>query len=195
MAFFRAFSCGFAIVTFAVAAAACASSAATTAPPPSTTAEATPSGAPSESAAVTPTPIPPPSAPPSAVASAQPSASAPATPTTVFKAKAEFSEPKFEGGDVPKAKERLEKLAKAAEKCVDTNGGLAATGATIKIQFLVRAAGIAEGVDVLEAKGLEAKPGKCVRDVFKKKAIGTPSSDPVGVTFTITFSPKDEAIR
>ena len=75
---------------------------------------------------------------------------------------------------------------------VNDAGGVGPKGATIKIQFLVRMKGIAEGIDVLGATGLDEKPGKCVRDVFKKKSIGTPSSDPVGVTFTITFAPSGE---
>ncbi|MFO0613533.1 MAG: hypothetical protein U0414_13130 [Polyangiaceae bacterium] len=126
----------------------------------------------------------------SATPTAAPTASAP--PKVTYKARASFDEPTFEGGDVPKAKETLEKFAKAVEKCVDEGGGIGDKGASIKIQFLVRAKGIAEGIDVLGATGLEEKPGKCVRDVFKKKAIGTPSADPVGVTFTITFQPRTE---
>lgn len=135
---------------------------------------------------------------PTVATSPTPTASTPAPSSTasaaprLFKAQALFDEPSFEGGDVPKAKETLEKFTKAVEKCVDDAGGVGPKGATIKIQFLVRMKGIAEGIDVLGATGLEEKPGKCVRDVFKKKPIGTPSSDPVGVTFTITFAPSGE---
>ncbi len=157
---------------------------ATSALPPSATPTAT--EAPTSSAATT---TPPPVTPPVTTATPTPTASA-ATPT--FKAAASFDEPKFEGGEVPNAKETLEKFSKAVVKCVDEGGGVGAKGATIKIQFLVRAKGIAEGIDVLDASGLGEKPGKCVRDVFKKKPIGTPSADPVGVTFTITFSARQE---
>lgn len=176
--------------------AACASAA------PRATPLADPSASASASPAASSPPDPvataaaPPSAPPSGMATAAPTAAP--TPTTApttakpaaskFMATATFDDPKFEGGEIADVKETLEKLKKKAEKCVDDGGGVGEKGATIKIQFLVRAKGIAEGIDVLDASGLDEKPGKCVRDVFKKKTIGTPSSDPVGVTFTITFT-------
>jgi 3-hydroxyisobutyrate dehydrogenase-like beta-hydroxyacid dehydrogenase len=100
-----------------------------------------------------------------------------------------MGEPRFEGGDVPKAKAVLEKLAKVITKCVNDHGGLHGAKGSIEVQFLVRAQGIAEGVDVQEAQGIDADAKKCVRDALKKKTIGPPSADPVGVTVKIDLEP------
>ena len=54
----------------------------------------------------------------------------------------------------------------------------------------MRAAGVAEGVDVLKVKGVSDDVKRCVRDAVQKKSIGTPSSDPVGVTVTIRLTPE-----
>lgn len=98
-------------------------------------------------------------------------------------------EPKFTSGDIPKAQGSLEKLAKKVKACVDDNGGLLQTKGQIELQFLVRAGGVAEGVDILEAKGVTAEASRCVRDLVKKKSIGTPSEDPIGVTVVLELSP------
>jgi hypothetical protein len=52
----------------------------------------------------------------------------------------------------------------------------------------VRSAGIAEGVDVLEARGLSDDARRCLRDTLQRKRVGTPSSDPVGLTVELDFS-------
>jgi len=128
-------------------------------------------------------------APPST--SVSPSAAVVSTPPTLLVASASFEDPAFDGGDVPKAKAAIDKLKKAVEKCVNADGGVPKEGASMKLQFLVRAPGIAEGVDVLETKGVPDKARKCVRDTFKRKRMGPPSADPVGVTLTIDFATKD----
>lgn len=148
-----------------------------------------PAGSPNE-----PAPKLPPSAassvaPPTtdtAVPSAAPAASTDAPAAGPGKAAtATLGEPKFEGGEVPKAKGVLDKMAKTLGKCVTDHGGLRAAKGVIEVQFLVRAQGIAEGVDVLSASGVDDEAKKCVRDALKKKTIGPPSADPVGVTVKI----------
>ncbi len=126
------------------------------------------------------------------VASAPP-ATATATATALVPASASFEDPSFDGGDVAKAKASIEKLKKGVEKCINAEGGVSKDGATIKIQFLVRTQGIAEGADIVDAKGIGDTARKCVRDAFKKKKIGPPSADPVGVTVVIDFRTKDPA--
>jgi len=74
-------------------------------------------------------------------------------------------------------------------RCVADHGGLTADAGTVKVQFLVRFRGRAEGVEVLSAKGIGAEASACVRHLLKNKAIGAPTADPVGVTVTITFKP------
>jgi hypothetical protein len=93
--------------------------------------------------------------------------------------------PSFEGGEVPKAAGALDRLRSKLAKCIDDHGGLSARTTSVKVQFLVRAEGRAEGVDVLEAKALSADAKRCVRDTLQRTKVGTPSSDPVGVTVVL----------
>ncbi len=118
-------------------------------------------------------PAPPPAAPP-------PPAAAP--PPLV-----EIGAPKFENGEVTKVEKSIGRASGDLARCVAENGGLAGDAGSVKIQFLVRSRGRAEGVEVLAAKGVGAEAASCVRRLLKNKAIGAPSADPVGVTVTITF--------
>ena len=103
---------------------------------------------------------------------------APAAPPLV-----EVSPPKFENGEVPRAEKFLGSATADIAKCIADNGGLTAATGSLKVQFLVRARGRAEGVEVLGAKGISS----CVRLLLKNKAVGAPTSDPVGVTVTLTL--------
>ncbi len=94
--------------------------------------------------------------------------------------------PKFENGEVPRAEKALTKAATDIAKCVAEHGGLTAATGTIKVQFLVRNRGRAEGVEILSAKGLGPDAASCVRVLLKNKPIGPPTADPVGVTVTIS---------
>ena len=97
--------------------------------------------------------------------------------------------PKFENGEVPRAEKALTKAATDIAKCVAEHGGLTAATGTLKIQFLVRNRGRAEGVEILSAKGLSEGAASCVRVLLKNKPIGPPTADPVGVTVTISLKP------
>jgi hypothetical protein len=97
--------------------------------------------------------------------------------------------PKFENGEVPRAEKALTKAATDIAKCVAEHGGLTAATGTLKVQFLVRNRGRAEGVEILNAKGIGPDAAACVRVLLKNKPIGPPSADPVGVTVTISLKP------
>jgi hypothetical protein len=99
----------------------------------------------------------------------------------------EIGAPRFENGEVTKVEKSLGKASADLGRCVADHGGLGADAGTIKIQFLVRSRGRAEGVEVLAAKGVSAEASACVRRLVKNKAIGAPTADPVGVTVVITF--------
>ncbi|NUP06639.1 MAG: hypothetical protein HOW73_11345 [Polyangiaceae bacterium] len=120
----------------------------------------------------------------SAVSSSSASPSLAGKPVSI-----EIGDPKFTSGDIPKAKGSLEKLSKKLKACVDDNGGLTEKRGEIELQFLVRASGNAEGVEILKAKGIGADAKKCVQALLKKKSIGTPSEDPIGVTFVLKLTP------
>ena len=93
----------------------------------------------------------------------------------------------FVNGDVPNVEKKLQKLSEGIAKCVADAGGLNAASGTVKLQFLVRARGKAEGVEILSAKGVSAAAQECVRLLLKNRSVGTPSSDPVGVNVTISL--------
>jgi hypothetical protein len=115
----------------------------------------------------------------------EPAPAATAPPPSV-----EVGTPKFENGQVPKAEKFLHGLSNEIAKCVSQHGGLSGGTGSMKVQFLVRARGRAEGVEVLSAKGVAPEAQTCVRVLLKNRAIGAPSADPVGVTVTLTFKPK-----
>jgi hypothetical protein len=131
-------------------------------------------------------PPPPQGDPPAEPPAAEPPADAgPAAPPPTV----EIGAPKFENGEVTKVEKSLGKAAAELGRCVADHGGLHGDQGTVKLTFLVRSRGRAEGVEVAAAKGLSAEAAGCVRHLLKNKAIGAPSSDPVGVTVIITFKP------
>jgi len=95
--------------------------------------------------------------------------------------------PKFEGGEVPKAEKFLNGQLEGITKCIATNGGLTGKKGSVKLSFLVRARGRAEGVEVASAKGINEDAASCIRVLLKNRAVGAPSADPVGVTVTFNF--------
>jgi hypothetical protein len=99
----------------------------------------------------------------------------------------EIGAPTFENGEVTKVEKSLGRASGELARCVADHGGLHGELGTVKLQFLVRSRGRAEGVEVLAAKGMSAEASGCVRHALKNKAIGAPTSDPVGVTVVITF--------
>lgn len=101
----------------------------------------------------------------------------------------EIGAPKFENGQVTKVEKSLGKATSDIAKCVAEHGGLTADSGSLKVQFLVRSRGRAEGVEILAAKGVSREAASCVRVLLRNKAIGAPSADPVGVTVTITLKP------
>jgi hypothetical protein len=129
--------------------------------------------------------LPPPAqgdAPPAEPPPASPDAGPPAALPTV-----EIGAPKFENGEVTKVEKSLGKASVDLARCVAEHGGLGAETGSLKVQFLVRFRGRAEGVEVLSAKGVSPEAAACVRQRLKNKAIGAPTADPVGVTVTVTF--------
>ena len=93
----------------------------------------------------------------------------------------EIGAPKFENGEVTKVEKSLGKASgRDLARCVADHGGLGGDAGTVKIQFLVRSRGRAEGVEVLAAKGVSAEASACVRRLIKNKAIGAPTAESGG---------------
>ncbi len=100
----------------------------------------------------------------------------------------QVGEPRFIGGQVELVTEMLAKTRGKVARCVADHGGLKAKNGAIKVQFLVRVRGRAEGVEILSVKGVDKTAGRCVGKLLKNRWIGTPSDDPVGVTFSYDLS-------
>lgn len=94
-----------------------------------------------------------------------------------------LSAPRFINGDVPLVMKSLGETLGDVRSCIADNGGLRAKSGFIKLQFLVRDRGRAEGVEVLDAAGVDETASRCVRLLLKNKWVGSPSDDPVGVVF------------
>jgi outer membrane biosynthesis protein TonB len=69
--------------------------------------------------------------------------------------------------------------------CIADHGGLSGKRGKIKLQFLVRARGRAEGVGVLSSTGVTDEAAACIVERLKNRMVGAPSADPVGVTVTL----------
>lgn len=102
----------------------------------------------------------------------------------------EIKSPKFENGDVPNVEKNLssKKVLDAVAKCVSDAGGLTAKTGSLKVEFLVRARGKAEGVEV-KPQGVPEEAAKCVRTFLKNRSVGTPTADPTGVTILFNLKP------
>jgi hypothetical protein len=129
-----------------------------------------------------PPPAPPPALPPAPPAP-PPVIAKPAAPPTVV-----VGDPSFTNGDVTHVASQLAKSTARVARCVADNGGLLADSGEMRVQFLVRVRGRAEGVEVLSHDGVDPKAGACVRKLLKDWRIGTPSDDPVGVAFRYRFT-------
>jgi hypothetical protein len=92
----------------------------------------------------------------------------------------------FENGDVPRVPAALERIKKDFLKC-GTESTTVKPDATIELRFLVRAPGRAEGVDVVQSRGMSSDVVRCVVSALSGRPVGAPTNDPVGVTFTIRF--------
>jgi hypothetical protein len=89
----------------------------------------------------------------------------------------------------------LDKAIDTVARCVAENGGLSGRRGRLDVQFLVRARGRAEGVEVTAAKGVQAEAGRCVQQALKNKWVGAPTAEPVGVAVTFQLSAEQAPAR
>lgn len=97
--------------------------------------------------------------------------------------KVSLNEPKLVGGEVKLVTKMLQKTFGKVAACVKESDGLDGKTGFVELQFLVRVRGRAEGVEVRKQKGVSKPAAKCVQKLLKNLWVGTPSNDPVGVTF------------
>jgi hypothetical protein len=97
----------------------------------------------------------------------------------------------FENGVVGRAQRSLKNMRAKMAECADSEGGLKSKSARLKLLFLVRARGHAEGLIVSSARNIPPKVVKCITKLIENQPIGTPSNDPVGVTALIELKEKE----
>jgi hypothetical protein len=98
----------------------------------------------------------------------------------------------FENGEVPRAAAALERIKKDFSKCASAEStpgrsdGVKPDG-SIELRFLVRAPGKAEGVDVVQSRGVSADVVKCVATSLAGRSVGAPTNEPVAVSLVVRF--------
>jgi hypothetical protein len=93
-----------------------------------------------------------------------------------------------ESGKLPEALRKLRAAKDKFKSCVNYPGALTQPNAEVRIRFLVRERGRAEGVTISTRQGVSAKGARCVADVVDRRNVGTPSESMVGATVVIKFT-------
>lgn len=91
-------------------------------------------------------------------------------------------------GALPAAEKKLRAAKQRYEECIDKNGGLEKPDAEVRVRFLVRPRGRAEGVSVSHRSGASAQAADCVAHVVDRRWVGTPEAPLVGATAVFKFS-------
>ncbi len=95
-----------------------------------------------------------------------------------------LGKPRLKGGEIPLLTKMLEKTTAAVQRCVNDHGGVTVERGELQLRMLVRVRGRAEGVEVSKRRGIGKKAARCARKALKNKWVGTPSQEPVQVTFS-----------
>ena len=103
--------------------------------------------------------------------------------------------PRLSGGQITGIRPRLEKVVDTVARCVVDHGGLGARRGRIDLQFLVRARGRAEAVEIVACRGVELEAARCVQQALKNRWLGAPTAEPVGVDLTFLLSAEQPADR
>jgi hypothetical protein len=116
-----------------------------------------------------------------------------ASPETTRSAQVVVEGVTFENGDVPRAASTLERAKKDLARCAVTdNPRDDGRERLIRLRFIVRAPGRAEGVDVVQVRDMSPDMARCVVLAMKNRFVGHPSDDPVSVELTFRLSQKLE---
>lgn len=97
----------------------------------------------------------------------------------------------FENGVIGRAHRSLKRVQGKMAECVDKEGGLKSQSARLKLLFLVRAQGRAEGLIVASSRNIPPKVVRCITKTIEHLPVGAPSNDPVGVTALIELKERE----
>lgn len=90
-------------------------------------------------------------------------------------------------GELPEAHGQLGRAGDRYVQCVQGNGGITSSPASVTVRFLVRERGRAEGVTVKERSGLSLAAAKCVAGVVDRRYVGYPAAPIVGADMSFEF--------
>ena len=92
-----------------------------------------------------------------------------------------------EHGQLPEAVRKLQRAEDRFVACVMDHGGLTRDEGEVRVRFLVRERGRAEGVSVAKRRSLSAAAAKCVADVVDRRGVGLPDAPIVAATLVVKF--------
>lgn len=93
-----------------------------------------------------------------------------------------------EQGKLARAEQKLALPRERYLGCLAEHGGLQRSPAEVVVRFLVQAPrGRAEGVEVVEQRGMTPAAARCIADVIDRRAVGTPDAPLTGVRATLKF--------
>lgn len=90
-----------------------------------------------------------------------------------------------DSGSLPEARPQLSKPKQRYVQCVENNGGIEGSKASVVVKFLVRERGRAEGVSVKKRRGVSEAAAKCIAEVVDRRYVGFPEAPIVGATLEI----------
>lgn len=95
---------------------------------------------------------------------------------------------RVDSGKLPAAQSKLSTARGRFVQCVREHGGLTAPRAEAHVRFLVRERGRAEGVSVVQRKGMSKAAADCIAGVVDRRSVGVPETPLVGATVVIGVS-------
>jgi hypothetical protein len=92
-----------------------------------------------------------------------------------------------ENGKLPAAERKLQSAEARFMQCVTQHGGLAGSAGEVRVRFLVRERGRAEGVGVTRRRSVSKSAAQCIADVVDRRDVGLPDVPIVAATLVVKF--------
>jgi hypothetical protein len=90
-----------------------------------------------------------------------------------------------QSGKLPAAERKLRAAEDRYAKCVEQHGGLTRTQGEVRVRFLVRGRGRAEGVGVSKRRSVSAEAARCIANVVDRRYVGLPDAEIVAATLVV----------
>lgn len=90
-----------------------------------------------------------------------------------------------DSGTLPEAQKKLGLATDRFLQCVAANGGLSESSGEVRVRFLVRERGRAEGTSVSKRAGVSEAAAKCIADVVDRRFVGFPEAPLMGATLVV----------